>query len=320
VTTIPEMKIKAIAPWFGGKRTLAPDIVAELGKHTQYFEPFCGSMAVLFAKTPSQKETVNDLHGDLINLARCVKQESIAVDLYERLQRTLFAEALLDEAREHLDDTSSLSLIVAHWDEVPERVRLERAYWFFLASWMGRNGTAGTERLDYQIAVRWTKNGGSPTVRFANARESLPAWHRRLQNVVILHRNSFMILDRFEDVADTVIYADPPYASETRNNLGGKNGGGGRYLHEFNHSAGGGMFEGEDDHARLARILRGYRKARIIVSYYDCQRVRELYVGWTFLEKTMQKSLHAQNGRGARPKAAPEVLILNGPSFAGGAV
>ncbi len=37
------MPVRALAPWFGGKRTMAPAIVAELGPHTQYFEPFCGS-------------------------------------------------------------------------------------------------------------------------------------------------------------------------------------------------------------------------------------------------------------------------------------
>lgn len=42
--------ITAIAPWFGSKRTLAPRIVAELGSHRAYWEPFCGSMAVLLAK------------------------------------------------------------------------------------------------------------------------------------------------------------------------------------------------------------------------------------------------------------------------------
>jgi len=64
-----EMKIKAIAPWFGGKRNLAPRIVELLGKHRVYWEPFCGSMAVLMAKLPCVMETVNDLHADLINLA-----------------------------------------------------------------------------------------------------------------------------------------------------------------------------------------------------------------------------------------------------------
>lgn len=324
MSDVAEMKIKAIAPWFGGKRTLAPRIAAELGKHTQYFEPFCGSMAVLFAKEQSQKETVCDLHGDLVNLSRVLATDWSAEKLYERLQATLFSEGLLEDAKALLESDSPDGTVDMYCDNPPYEIggysihgwMIERAYWFFLASWMGRNGTAGTERLDYQIAVRWTKNGGSPTVRFRNAVDSLPAWHQRLRNVVILKRDAFEILDRFEDVRETVVYADPPYPAETRNNLGGKNGGGGRYLHEFHHG-GTDLFAGEDDHARLASILRGYRKARIVVSSYDCERIRQLYTGWTFVDCTMNKQLHAQNGRGARKKEAPEVLIINGPSLTG---
>jgi hypothetical protein len=44
---VNDMPIKALAPWFGGKRNLAPLIVAELGEHRCYWEPFCGSMAGL---------------------------------------------------------------------------------------------------------------------------------------------------------------------------------------------------------------------------------------------------------------------------------
>lgn len=301
-----EMKIKAIAPWFGGKRTMAPLIVTELGKHTQYFEPFCGSMAVLFAKGPSQKETVNDLHVDLVNLARVLQHKEAAPALYEQLQTTLFSEDLLEQSGIHLEKDFELSengsVTAKHW---------ERAYWYFLGSWMGRNGTAGTRRVDYQIAVRWTKNGGSPTVRFRNAVESIPAWHARLLNVVILKRDAFRFIDRFEDVPETAIYADPPYHMATRANHD-KNGGSGTYLHEFSHDNP--LFG--DDHKRLAEILRGYRKARVVVSYYDHPRIRELYDGWTFVEHTRQKHLHAQNGRGARPKEAPEILVINGPSYA----
>lgn len=297
------MKIGALAPWFGGKRTLAPDIVLQLGKHTQYFEPFAGGLSIIFAKPPSQKETVNDLHGDIINLARVIQYPHLAEDLYSRLIRVVVCEGLLEDAKAFLESTG-----------IPTTPCVYRAYWYFLASWMGRNGTAGTERVDYQIAVRWTKSGGSPTVRFRNAADSLPAWHQRLQNVVILQRDAFSIIDRFEDDPATAIYADPPYAAETRSNVaseaGSKGGGGGRYLHEFKH--GHGLFAG-DDHARLAEALRAYKHARIVVSAYDCPRYRELYRGWTFIDKTRQKHLHAQNGRGARPKDAPEVLIVNGP-------
>lgn len=315
------MTIKALAPWFGGKRTLAPRIAAELGKHTQYFEPFLGSAAVLFAKEPSQKETVCDLHGDLTNLARAVQSREQAEWLYDRLQRTMFSEGILQDARRELEDEEMLSVIAEEAEAYPGIVSplmRERAYWYFLACWMGRNGTAGTERIDYQIAVRWTKSGGSPTVRFRNAVESIPAWHRRLLNVVILQRDAFEIIGRFEDDEATAIYADPPYPAETRSNVaseaGAKGGGGGRYLHEFKH--GGGLFGGgDDDHQRLASALRKYKRARIVVSTYDCPRYRDLYRGWTFVDCKMLKLLHQQNGRGERAKEAPEMLIVNGPSY-----
>src|SRR4029079_1983771 len=140
----------------------------------------------ILAKERSQKETINDLHGDIINLARVVSIEPAAVQLYERLNALVFCESILRDARAFMD---------AHG--IPESPgpgecsdeMLERAYWFFLESWMGRNGTAGAPQLRQQIAVRWTNSGGFPTVRFKNAVRSIPAWHDRLLNVVILTRD-----------------------------------------------------------------------------------------------------------------------------------
>lgn len=351
------MKVKSIAPWFGGKRTLAPAIVEQLGEHTQYFEPFCGSMAVLMAKEPSQKETVNDLHGGLICLARVLADEFAAPQLYDRLSKTLMSEDLLKCARSmlgeleppwwlHRDDAGELPRIFSYCpqcEKVLDHVvsgkcpqcsidvetdycrrsdanMLEFAYWYFIASWMGRNGTAGTARRDYQIAVRWTKNGGSPTVRWSNAVESIPAWHCRLRNVVILRRDAFRILDRFEDHEATAIYVDPPYVIDGDSRSGVKSRGdlSHTYLHEFRNgagSSGGGLFDTEpDDHQRLRDVLGSYRRARIVVSYYDCQRVRELYDGWTFIDHSRVKHLHNQTG-GRGGKDAPELLIINGPSY-----
>lgn len=292
------MKIKAIAPWFGGKRTMAPDIVRLLGKHTQYFEPFCGSMAVLFAKEPSRQETVNDLHADVINLARVLQIGAVAEALYDRLQRTLFCESLLEDAEAYLGDD---------WLLDGDSCDLERAYWYFLACWMARNGVAGTAATDYQLAVRWTAGGGSPTIRFRSATESLPAWHRRLQNVVILNRDAFDIIPKFDDAEGVVIYADPPYPAESRSDGSGPGGHKGEYRHEFTHD---GLYG--NDHERLHKMLSACKQARVVVSSYDCPRIRSLYAGWIFLDKTRAKNLHSQNGRGARKKEAPEVLIVNG--------
>jgi len=301
-TCEPPMRLRAIVPWFGGKRRLAPLIVRQLGPHAQYGEPFCGSMAVLMIKPPVQQETVNDLHGDLTHLAFVLANPESAVKLYERLNGVLFSEAILCEAQAYL----------AEWlpPAAPE-INLDRAFWFFIASWMGRNGTAGTLCADYQIAVRWTHRGGSPTLRFRHAVESIPAWHRRLQNVVILNRDALRILDRFEDDPQTAIYVDPPYPLETRNCHSGK----GFYVHEFEPPREDLFSPRRGDHERLAEILHDYKRARIVLSSYDCLRIRSLYPRWTLLECRMKKMLGRSNNRG--PDAgqwAPEILLINGPA------
>jgi len=299
---MPEMKIKAIAGWFGGKRTMAPLIVKQLGEHVQYFEPFCGSMAVLFAKKPSPHETVNDLHQDLINLAMVLQDRESAIDLYERTMRTLFSESALDMAEAVLADP---------WEFVAGKGDRERAYWYFLATWMGRNGVAGTAATDYQLAVRWTANGGTPTTRFRSCTDSIPAWHERLKNVVILRRDAFDIIPKFDDREGVSIYIDSPYTSDSRS--GSLKGGHcGTYLHEFNHESD--MFAC-DDHARLRDQLQRFQNARVVVSHYDCDRVRKLYSGWTFIDCARMKNIHQQNGRGQRQKEAPEVLIVNGDEY-----
>jgi DNA adenine methylase len=297
------MKISAIAPWFGGKRTMAPLIVRQLGTDfKQFFDPFCGSMAVLFAMEPRGFETVNDLHGDLINLANVLQSDDCDC-LYDRCMRTLVCESLLEQAEEVLanpiDEPSEL-----------DYCKIDRAYWFFVASWMGRNGVAGTAATDYQMAVRWTPNGGSPATRFRSCVDSIPAWHERLRNVVILRRDAFDIIPNFDDHEHTAIYVDPPYPAESRADGKGPGGHKGTYLHEFTHDS---LYG--DDHERLAKLLREFKRARIVVSTYDCPRYRDLYAGWTFIDCARMKNLHQQNGRGKRAKEAPEVLIVNGPAY-----
>lgn len=283
---------------------MAPVIIEELGEHIQYFEPFCGSMAVLLAKEPSRQETVNDLHSDLTNLARVLAAEPMAIELYARTSKVIVSDAVLaDAARELREPARSPTPCV------------DRAFWYFVQSWCMRNGCAGTNvgqprGVGTHLAVRYTANGGSPSVRFRNAVESIPDWHERLRNVVILTRDAFAIMEKFEDVAGTAIYVDPPYAAESRSGFAGA-GAQSRYLHEFDHS--GGMFG--NDHSRLAEILGEFRKARIVVSYYDCPQIRKLYAGWTIIEATTSKRLHNANGRGERSADAPEILIINGPSY-----
>jgi DNA adenine methylase len=280
---------------------MAPLIVQELGTHTAYYEPFAGSMAVLLAKPESSQETVNDLHNDLINLAMVVASDR-AVDLYERLARTLFAGPLFDAAKDDLDRT------IADPPENPADVddsHVDRAYLYFFVSWAGRNGLGGNvdATTSASLSVRYTI-GGTGSRRFANVVDLIPAWHKRLRAVTILHRDALDLIERIDDSGgpgDNALYVDPPYLADSRAS--------GNYLHDFHKDA---------DHIRLAEALRRFDPAttRVVVSYYADESLAELYPGWTIRDCSRPKLNSNPNTRTGDIDVAPEVLVINGPSYA----
>lgn len=286
---VKKMKISAVAPWFGSKRTLAPEIVRELGPHRKYDEPFCASCAVLFAKEVASCETVNDLHGDLINLCRVLKDRETAVALYARLSRFIMHEEIFHEAAERCKSQGRLPS--------PETPDVDRAEDFMICSWYGRNGVAGTESYNQGFCVRYTANGGHAATRWTSAVESIPAWHHRLRAVTILNRDAFELLSRYDDDPAAVIYCDPPYIEK-----------GAKYVHDFT----------PDDHRRLAESLKRFRAARVVVSYYDHPLLSELYPDWTIRRIDVTKALVNQGARmrtTEKPVKAVECLLINGPSL-----
>ncbi len=276
------MKIKALAPWFGGKRNLAPRIVELLGPHRVYWEPFCGSMAVLLVKPPCVMETVNDLHGDLINLARVIQDSKLGSQLYRQLRRTMMCETLHREAaRRHAARTCCVQT---------DKLDLSRAYDYFICAWFGRNGLAGTQSYKQGFCVRYTSKGGHAAKRWGSAIESIPAWRRRLANVTILQRDAFELLEKIEDRKGTAIYIDPPYLIK-----------GAKYIYDF---------EGPD-HKRLAELLRRFKLTRVVVSYYDHPLLAKLYPCWARHQIIVSKALANQGSRGVKNVKAKEVLLIN---------
>lgn len=281
------MKIRSIAPWFGGKRRIAPQIVELFGGHKAYWEPFCGSMAVLMLKPPCEMETVNDLHGDLINLARVIQDKELGFQLYDKLSRTLYTEDFFKEAKER-------------WISNPKNIHCDpdilRAYDYFVASWMGINGVSGTERYNYAFALRWCVGSGQGARRWRSVVESMPAWHKRLQNVVIIQRDAFEILENIKDEEGVIVYCDPPYFDKSA-----------RYIYDFT----------AEQHEQLAAELQRLKKARVFVSYYDDPRLELLYEDFNKIKlaPSLQSMRNAAQGEKKKPrKERLEVLMLNKPA------
>lgn len=282
-----EPAVKALAPWAGSKRTIANRIVEAIGPHRAYFVPFCGSMADLLAKPRATMETVNDLHGDLINLARVIRHPKLGPTLYKHLRRTLFAEELANEA---------IAWYRAEGlrPSVPNEPDWERAAKFAMSAWMGRNGTIGTNAGN-NFCVRYTANGGQPATRWRNWVAGIPWFHKRLQGVIILRQDGFAMLERIEDVNGIAIYVDPPYITKSF-----------RYEYDF----------AEVDHDRLAKALSRFKHARVVVSYYDCPEVDRLYPRelWDRIDCEITKGLAQSGSRGKEGAVkAPEILLVNRP-------
>jgi len=312
-TTSEKPRITAIAPWFGSKRTMAPRIARECCRADgrapkSFWELCCGSMAVSLAMPRCSHHHVVDKHPDLMNLARVIQDPHQGPRFYRQLRRILSHERLFREAKAAIegDDLRAALELGNLFSNGNEQLRaidpFERAILYFIVSWQGRNGVAGTERVNYQQALRWTSGGGHGGIRFSGAVESIPQWRRRMRSITLLERDVFDVLHRIEDQDGTSIYIDPPYLR------GGARSGSCTYLHEFTSA----------DHERLASELKRFQKARVVISYYEHDWLRELYLGWTFVECTTQKNLHVQNRRGVGRCDAPEVLIINGISYTEG--
>jgi DNA adenine methylase len=135
----------------------------------------------------------------------------------------------------------------------------------------------------------------------AQAKQEAVAMHERLASVTILNRDAFKVLAMIEDTDETAIYADPPYLLDSRS---GKDRAA-CYRHEF----------ADEDHVRLAESLRRFKKARVVVSYYQSERLAELYPSWQVLDCTRRKHLSVQGHRGACAQDAPECLVINGDIY-----
>jgi DNA adenine methylase len=274
-----------ILSYFGAKREMAPQIVSHFGPHTQYFEPFAGSLSVLFAKEECRHEVVSEKNPDVANLIRCISNQQIAEFLWRQADSALVSEAMFAEAAGRLSESMGSYTLRTGGNPM-------RAFDFLLVSWQGPSGLAGTTRKP-RFAVRNTTSGGTVAARWRAVAESIPWWHERLKNVEFRFRDAFELIDVCPDQEGTVIYADPPYFSETRT--------AGAYAFDFS----------DEEQVRLADCLGRFKKTKVVLSLYQCEKADSLYSGWKVVKLDAPRKLKHTAGGEQQTVAAPEVLYVN---------
>ena len=215
-------------PYFGGKQTIAEQIIAAMPPHRHYVEPYCGSLAVLMAKPPVAHETVNDLDGEIVNFWQVLREQPA------EFQRVC---ALTPHSRQEFEASRE-----ATGDP------LERARRLWVQLTQGR--AAVRQRTGWRYFESPSSSSmGMPGYLRGYVGRMAPA-AERLARVSIECRPALDVIARYGRHEDVLLYVDPPYLGSTRTS--------GKYAVEMTSA---------EDHAALLDALLACRSAVVLSGY-----------------------------------------------------
>ena len=174
-------------PWVGGKRILAPDIVALMPQERKrYIEVFGGGGKVLFAKAvkSGESEVFNDVNKDLINLFRIVRT---------RLDQFKARQYFLLSSREEYGDFLKRYKSGALKDDIERAI----VFYYLVKTSFGSGITTG-----------WGISKGSPA-KYPACLEDLVDVRERLKRVYIECLSFEKLIPKW-DSEDALFYCDPP--------------------------------------------------------------------------------------------------------------
>lgn len=251
--------------YHGAKWRLADWLIGHFPPHVCYVEPFVGGAGVFLRKPPSPLEVLNDADGEIVNFWRVLRDQP--QDLIRAIDLTPFSRCELEDAKEPTDDP------------------VERARRFYVLSWQCIHGVPKASTSGWRL-MRSLDTRSLPPVGEWSRTAHLWGIASRLKMAQIEDADALTVIPRY-DTPETVTYCDPPYTSDTRST---------RWRHvAYGHEM------TEDDHRRLAEVLRACKGA-VLLSGYDSPLYQDLYRGW----ERRARATTAQSGA-----AATEVLWLN---------
>ena len=281
-------------PWIGGKEKLTPYVRQVLPPEPKvYVEPFGGSGAILLGLPPSKTrlDVYNDFNADLVNLFLCVRDSPITLmnELgylpfhsraeFEFVKAMLRKENSLQKYLECLDleiETVQTQLPAEQAKELTEILKgqaelysIKRAAAFYRLGRGSFNGTFSSFAMKPMDIRGFFK-------LIADASE-------RLQNVVIENKDAVQLVQDM-DGNGVIFYCDPPYYQAEQH-----------YEVAFT----------EQDHIRLHDALRDC-DGSVVVSYNDCEYVRELYRDFFILAFSRPNSMSHKAGSQYR-----EIIMTN---------
>lgn len=235
----------------GSKWTYADWIVSYIPKHRFYVEPYFGSGAVFFTKTPTTYETVNDLDGQVVNFFKVCRDSP---DEFARaLTLTPFSR---QEYMQIQEDRAGEEIKLTGEPIEDARRSAIRCCQSFGSKLHDRCGWKNTKHTTGPINPRLWNNLPDTVYDVA----------ARLKNAQIEQTDAVKLIKAC-NAPDCLVYADPPYPQSVRRDR--------IYRCE--------MLE-EQAHINLLTALLAH-KGPVILSGYDNQLYNDMLAGWHKAQK-----------------------------------
>lgn len=285
------MYIKSPISWVGGKGALRDVILMSFPLIVdRYIEVFGGGATILLSKQPSKFEVYNDFNSDLVNMFRCIKEKPLSFFRYAGcfpLNSRLEFQMLLDFINCREPDFSNINKEI----QVAQEQFNEEDSRELIEALSGKAKMYDVERAAaFYKLIRYSygsagKNFGGQPVNLARTLENIYAVANRLSNVVIENKDFESLIKQY-DRPNSFFYLDPPYV-ETE----------GHYMVDFP----------REDHFRLYECLKNI-KGKFLLSYNDCELIKELYKDYVIVERSRLNSLAQRYSAGSEFR---ELLIAN---------
>lgn len=261
-------------------------------KYGRFIDVFGGSGSVLLGKPEIHPfEVYNDFDKNLVNLFRCMKERTMATvrelgfcNLNSREDFNAIRK-FFEQREEFTDEYLSEELLLTELTlPPPEANELKELRTRITKDHDVRRAAMFLKLLRYSYSSS-CKSFASQPFDIRKLFGLIKELENRMANVVVENQD-FETLIKHYDRPDSFFYADPPYFSSE------------------------GMYEvgfGWDDHVRLRDTLKGI-KGKFLLSYNDCEEIRELYDGFSLLDFSRT---HAMVQRYETGREFKELLIGN---------
>ena len=284
--------MKSFIPWVGGKSKLLW-LIHKLSpsRYSRFIDVFGGSGSVLLGNPEiCPFEVYNDFDRNLANLFRCMKERTIAVirelgfcHLNSREDfiaiRRFFENEQFDD--KYLSEELKLTELIFPPLEAKELIEMRKR---ITADYDVRRAAMFLKLLRFSYSSSG-KSYASQPFDIRKLFGLISQLQDRMANVVVENQD-FETLIKHYDRPDAFFYLDPPYFSTED-------------MYEVGFAW--------DDHVRLRDTLKNI-KGKFLLSYNDCDEIRELYNGFSMFDFSRTHSMAQRYEAG---KEFKELLIGN---------